>query len=670
MQYLYVDPDAAFGGNGSDASPYMSIASAEAALPASPSDSWTIVCRSQGSNHTADTLASTLTFGGSSFNATNRLFVTTDTASKAGASWSATKYRLAGANLTNMVNVAENYVILDGLQMEQTGISANNQAIIQLMPGSGNYAYVQNCLLKLAGGSSFYGPAIWLNSTGATMYVRNTIAYNAGAVASNSNMVVNAANGTAYLENCTIIGYRRAVSRSVATLNVTNCYGVAPNGAAYVGTMTMTTCASADTSGSTGLQNIAYSTATFSNVTAGSENLSLATNSALIGVGTDLSSNFTTDMAGVTRSIPWDIGALEYVAAGGTTHPLDGVISGLGSVTVAPIVLSAALGSSASSSGVAAGNFTARNTLSGQALSTSSVVGGFYGLLMFGGGTAHGVQSAAANVAVTRSIAASAVGGASTSGLLRLLKPLLGATTGGSSVTDALLSVFKAIAMYGVSACSSIASGTASIISGLFANSSGTSSATSGVQLRSTLAGASSGVGSTSGSVQRITQMGASSVGSSAGSGLFSTIVQYVIGLVKRTGVARAVRDSFLRYIADNVGGIPVHAQRRDSYDPSTDILEMNAINVKYDDWKFGRIAEQKVYIDILSDDENTAVEWMELIGMILEVGIAPLYDYSDPSNPVSLNRYISWSPELKFIKVANDHYCHYSLELTIHSQR
>jgi len=69
----------------------------------------------------------------------------------------------------------------------------------------------------------------------------------------------------------------------------------------------MTTCGSSDSTGTSGLQNIPVSTATFVNVTAGSENWHLAgTGSGLYNVGTNTSGdsapmNFTTDIDGETR---------------------------------------------------------------------------------------------------------------------------------------------------------------------------------------------------------------------------------------------------------------------------------------------------------------------------------------------------------------------------------
>ena len=90
--------------------------------------------------------------------------------------------------------------------------------------------------------------------------------------------------------------------------------------ASYIGTYVdgFTTNAAADTTGDpAGLDNIAFDTSTFVNVTAGTEDLHIKVGCSLIDVGTDLSAIFTTDIDGVTRSGTWDIGADEYVAAGG-----------------------------------------------------------------------------------------------------------------------------------------------------------------------------------------------------------------------------------------------------------------------------------------------------------------------------------------------------------------
>ena len=72
--------------------------------------------------------------------------------------------------------------------------------------------------------------------------------------------------------------------------------------------------ASSDSTGSSGLQNLSSSNQ-FVNTTDGSEDLHLKSGADLIDAGTDLSSYFTDDIDGDTRSGTWDIGADEYVSA-------------------------------------------------------------------------------------------------------------------------------------------------------------------------------------------------------------------------------------------------------------------------------------------------------------------------------------------------------------------
>jgi len=68
--------------------------------------------------------------------------------------------------------------------------------------------------------------------------------------------------------------------------------------------------ASSDSTGNTGLQNLS-SADQFVNITEGSEDLHLKSGSDLIDAGTDLSSYFTDDIDGQSRTDAWDIGADE-----------------------------------------------------------------------------------------------------------------------------------------------------------------------------------------------------------------------------------------------------------------------------------------------------------------------------------------------------------------------
>ncbi len=156
--------------------------------------------------------------------------------------------------------------------------------------------------------------------------VRNSICYGAaqaGAYLSGTT------NGFCRADSCTLIGglyglqatatINYPVARNVYAHGTTGGYGT-PAG----GLVTKVNCASSDTtatnnSGGGGvtscINNVAHSSATFSSVTGGSEDYHLVPGSGLLNVGTDLSSTFTADIAGTTRSVPWDIGAFEFAPA-------------------------------------------------------------------------------------------------------------------------------------------------------------------------------------------------------------------------------------------------------------------------------------------------------------------------------------------------------------------
>ncbi|MBU4256962.1 right-handed parallel beta-helix repeat-containing protein [Patescibacteria group bacterium] len=94
---------------------------------------------------------------------------------------------------------------------------------------------------------------------------------------------------------------------------------------ASTGSISMTTSASSDATGSAGLRNIAVSDsagAYFMNLEKGSENFHIQSSLLLKDAGTNLSADanlaFSDDIDGQTRSAPWDIGADETAASGET----------------------------------------------------------------------------------------------------------------------------------------------------------------------------------------------------------------------------------------------------------------------------------------------------------------------------------------------------------------
>jgi len=229
--------------------------------------------------------------------------------------WDTDKYILSQSTSAGCITTIANYVTFDGLQVIHTeGTPAgNDSAILQQTVSTGKQQIVKNCILR---GGRY---PLRLDNT-CDYFVFNSLLY--GGSAGGVVTVNGTPNCTIY--SSTIISAGNSVyAYAGTTIIAKNCYASGGT-AAYavnVGSITKTTCASADATGSAGLQNIAFDTNNFINVTPGSEDLHLSLGSALIGVGTDTSGDsapmdFTDDIDGDTRIGTWDIGVDEFIVAG------------------------------------------------------------------------------------------------------------------------------------------------------------------------------------------------------------------------------------------------------------------------------------------------------------------------------------------------------------------
>src|SRR6185503_16602425 len=98
------------------------------------------------------------------------------------------------------------------------------------------------------------------------------------------------------LSNISASSNNPTISSGSYNCAVKNCYANnSGSGSAYGSNLTLTTCASDDSTGTSGLTSVAYSTSTgakFVSITDGSEDFHLQSGSALISAGTDLSATF------------------------------------------------------------------------------------------------------------------------------------------------------------------------------------------------------------------------------------------------------------------------------------------------------------------------------------------------------------------------------------------
>lgn len=264
-----------------------------------------------------------VTINGLTTDATRYLSIVTDASNRPTGKWDTTKYRLEVAN-NSMIVIADDYVRIDGLQGRVSSGNANYQVPFDVgsLSSGANQIRISNCIWR--GHGADYNQTVLQGLGNGIFKIWNCIIYGLHPTNTNSRIFTFDFAGTAELYSVTGIGSYIGLNRVSGTVTAKNCYFGNGSGADYNGTISMTTCASSDSTGSLGLRTIAVNTTNFTAVSAGSEDFRLpGTGSALYNVGTDTSGdtaplNFTTDIAGESRST-WDIGADEYVAAGGTT---------------------------------------------------------------------------------------------------------------------------------------------------------------------------------------------------------------------------------------------------------------------------------------------------------------------------------------------------------------
>jgi hypothetical protein len=267
-----------------------------------------------------------VTVDGFTTDATRYVRITVPASERHNGTRSPTKYRLvATADFGSTLNVLIDYCYVEGLQIRNSGTAASNAA--RVFPPGGPTSRIEfidciaydtsttgagggvangfrveagdvrfiNCVAMAVGGGGFGGSGFIAGDGGAS----------AANVKCLNCVAVNIPGGSGFR----VTGFR--------TLTAKNCYA-GGNGTDYVqdtnGTLTLTTCYSADGSRST--PTVAFSTVNFIDVARGYENLHLPIGSGLRAVGTDLSgdplwthpSGFV-DFDGHTRYGTWSVGA-------------------------------------------------------------------------------------------------------------------------------------------------------------------------------------------------------------------------------------------------------------------------------------------------------------------------------------------------------------------------
>lgn len=133
----------------------------------------------------------------------------------------------------------------------------------------------------------------------------------------------------------------------------------------------------------------------------------------------------------------------------------------------------------------------------------------------------------------------------------------------------------------------------------------------------------------------------------------------------------RQARDTFLRFLSDNLPGIAVHNLRKDTNFPDTSVLQMNAVNVQFlTDYPKVCVSTLTATVDVVSDNELPGIDMATSVFLLMTAsGLTPILDYSDPTNPpVPLGSNLFWNPEsIKFRPVYGDTYFRHSALITLY---
>jgi hypothetical protein len=274
----------------------------------------TIECYAMGDTNLADTGT------GYTTSADYYINITVPVAERHSGVWSDSKYRLVpNVDEAQSLTIQESYTIIDGLQIAVTSHASRTSYLVGCRVSSGNHVVIKNCICK--GKASITNSLGLAVQAGDVQLIYNNIIYDLVGSGCKGIAVDNEdGDQLAYIYNNTVYGCASGIvtdrwRKHTLTNNlVANCT-TDFSGEFLSATTNATDGSTAPTAGTTSGNRTSQ---TFTFVDADNDDFHLASNDAgARDYGTSLSGTFTTDIDGETRSGTWDIGADEYVAAGG-----------------------------------------------------------------------------------------------------------------------------------------------------------------------------------------------------------------------------------------------------------------------------------------------------------------------------------------------------------------
>jgi hypothetical protein len=263
----------------------------------------------------ADTTACTI--NGFTTDATHYVIVYAAPTSRHAGKWSDTEYRLSVAN-ASALTISDDYVRLDGLQVEVSASNANSQQPISIatISATNNDIRLLNVIARSHANATFFSVVFAGNDADVNLTIINSVFHSRAG--NGSDRVFSGSWASLFMYNCTLYGGAQAFRQVAGTSTLTNVVAVTAAGTDYLisaGTMTATYCVSRDTTVGAGTGNIpSTSIASMLFTDAANTDFHIGSGSSLQDVGTDLTAEgFTTDIDGETRTGSWDIGADEFV---------------------------------------------------------------------------------------------------------------------------------------------------------------------------------------------------------------------------------------------------------------------------------------------------------------------------------------------------------------------
>lgn len=320
----YVNPGADTGGDGTTSAltgancAYKSLSIWEAARNATLSTPEIVYCAGSTVDATACTISGWVTTAG------NYIEIIGDWDPVTDGKYVATKYKrtVPDVNQFTISNATDLYLNIHNIQIYNTDVNTDGiWAIYDSRVGAG-IINIHSCCFRGNADPSWYDGGVYINSSPGTYNIYNNFIYDWGDDGSAySGFEWNGSN-TCNFENNTLLDNTVGIKASDLGLTArNNIVKGSGNTQAYMGTFTLAEANATDgtdAGGATTGKTSYVSVTAWNFVSEATDDFHLtATSAGVIDLGMAVGGGFTDDIDGVTRAGTWDIGADEYVAAGG-----------------------------------------------------------------------------------------------------------------------------------------------------------------------------------------------------------------------------------------------------------------------------------------------------------------------------------------------------------------